>query len=200
MEVQHDHSKINSELYARYMLEILFPLEYKDLINSDKPDLISPDGSIGVEVTRVVWEEEMMAAKAFNREGIEILSGDPVKSEWENKVIGFSSPVNGVNYEGFEKLLVQKYERINNDTYSPCRQYDLYVIWRDLFEDEAGRAVSGISETDKNYSVKYRYVFLDNTEMLIRYDTASGNMEKHDISDISTDVLKKVSLEMPLGE
>ena len=194
MAEQHEYSKISSELYARFMLQALFPARYGVLERSDKPDLKTQDGAVGIEVTRVVWPGEMILAKylhpAQNEE-------DPDNADPE--VIGISSPYNGVNYEGFGKLLDYKYGRINNDGYAPCGEYDLYVIWRDLFEDEIPGAVEMIAEENRANPVNYRYVYLDTIGLVVRFDSLSGETEKISSGEESAAAFAKVTEMLAIG-
>ena len=49
------------ERYAKISLENLLGEKYASLINSDRPDLQSPDGSIGIEVTCAIRENKNVA-------------------------------------------------------------------------------------------------------------------------------------------
>ena len=216
MSNQHDYSKISSELYAKYMLEELFPSRYGVLTRSDKPDLITQDNAIGVEVTRVLWEHEMIAAKyyhdhlkgmytncvdpeiihSFEKRGNEVLTGGSIKSEWENKIIGYASPLDGTNYAGFEKLLNYKYERIKDNQYTPCNQYDLYVIWRDLFEDEVDKALDILKKVGEHYSVGYRYVYIDTIKQLVKYDSINQSVEKQEAHKACEEAFSRAEAEI----
>ena len=205
MQNNHNLDKDISELYAKFMLEEMFPNEYSKLLKSDKPDLVTNDRSIGVEVTRILWENDMAAAvyflknlrsqsidniephliDNFSQRGYEVLLGNTINAKLENKIIGFSSPSEGTNYPSFERKLETKYKRVNSDIYLKCEYYDLYVIWRELFDDELSCVTKIISEINKRFKIGYRYIYIDIGNYLYRYNTRNDFIEEFESYDLA---------------
>ena len=216
MNNNHDYDKISSELYAKYILEALYPSRYRELIRTDRPDLISEDRSIGIEVTRVLWDKEMKSVAFFNTYlkdrqidnidsqiiesfvsyGNEVLTGARIKSEWTNKIIGFSPSIDGTNYSGFKKLLIKKHERISSKKYIECDQYDLFITWGDLFEDEVDEALNIIKEINDQYTEGYTFVVLDTANYLYKYDIDGGIIEKKYTRDHSKNIIARIRAEI----
>ena len=61
------HTKLDyDECYAKIILEMFFPAKYQDLQISDRPDLRTKDGNIGIEVTSAIPQEEQEALAPYD--------------------------------------------------------------------------------------------------------------------------------------
>ncbi len=190
---------------------MLLPQDYCELIKYDRPDLIARDQSVGIEVTQVLREHEKEDAHFFSKKlskkhvdsleetdlrkfykhGNECLTGDAIKPEWKGRIIGYSSPFNGTNYEGFKKQVRKKYMKINEDQYTKCKSFDLYVFWSEPFEEELSAVCSSIKEVAAEFREQYRSVFVDLNGFVIRYDSLNGCLTKYDTSDTVHEIAEK---------
>ena len=141
------HTKLDyNECYAKIILEKFFPVEYQDLQISDRPDLRTKDGKIGIEVTSSIPQEQQEALalaceipyidKENQKKRIVYLK----KNGYEYTKYGMSHPSRGygwvgLNYPDIEKtfcgdlirVVERKIEKLNSGNYAPLPEYALFV-------------------------------------------------------------------------
>lgn len=186
----HDAEKKYFENLAKFTLCLLFQDEYKGLVNFEKPDLVTQDYRVGVEVTRVLQERKMRDERFFNRHfhrqqinslsenklnsflqnGNELITEDRVVGNGSMKIVGYASDL-GIYKEEFIALVRRKLINLNKGNYAFCDNMDLYAFWPSLFDDEIEYAIDGIGSVCECVQNDYRYVYVDNNSTLFRINT-----------------------------
>ena len=129
------HTKLDyDECYAKIVLEKFFPAKYQNLQISDRPDLRTKDGNIGIEVTSAIPQEEQEALAL----ACEIPYIDKEKQKYTK--YGMSHPSRsygwiGFNYPDIEKTfcrdfihaIEEKIKKLNSGNYDLLPEYDLFV-------------------------------------------------------------------------
>ena len=211
----HDYDKNVSEFCAKYTLEKLFPNEFVDLHkpkrNASGPDWITQDQSVGIEVTRVLFEHEKEDSaffrkelnkkrlddlppeklKDFYRNGNECMTGGKIKPEWEDVIIGYSYSSVGLNLEDCKKALIKKYNKTVSGKYVNCNVYDLYLFWIGVFEDEIDEAYKFIREDMSTFSMIFRYIYINTGEYVFRCDMHSNRFQKYEIRPYLREIVSK---------
>lgn len=141
------HTKLDyDECYAKIILEKFFPAKYQNLQISDRPDLRTKDGNIGIEVTSVIPQEEQEALalaceipyidEENQEKRIEYLK----KKGYKYTKYGMSHPSRsygwiGFNYSDIEQTFCsdfihaveEKIKKLNSGNYDLLSEYDLFV-------------------------------------------------------------------------
>lgn len=149
------HTRLDyDECFAKLVLEKFFPDKYQNLIISDKPDLRTPDGKAGIEVTSAIPEKTQEAislaveipylSEKEQRKRIEYLKSkgfeyekycltQPVESYcWS----GFGHPDIEVTFcSRFINAVKNKLIRLNSGNYALLEKYRLFVQSELLIED-----------------------------------------------------------------
>lgn len=169
------------EVYAKYILEAVYRERYGTLLLRDKPDLQTPDGEAGVEVTSVNGEifERLVTEIATSQPyqvpsdrilelcakcGIEYLS-------WKTFVI------NPLPAAGFVEPFRRKLKKLNAG-YAFLGRYDLFLYSdRHTLEDyELEPLLETLCEENKA-PISYHYVYMDAGGRLACFDLAHGTFE-----------------------
>lgn len=136
------------ERYAQISLESLLGDDYSCLLNKDRPDLQSPDGtSMGIEVTRAM-EESRESAKLLLKEiaGITPMDEDreDINSIIEN---GYAFGLQNGRYIGsreldywalalpMRRILESKVSKVSCGLYGKYRKMGLYVFCKDSLSE-----------------------------------------------------------------
>ena len=175
------HTRLDyDECYAKLVLETFCQGEFQNLIISDKPDLRTPDGKVGIEVTsaipKLTQEAESLAAEIpyidekNQKKRIEYLRkigfeyGEhcmthPVESYcWS----GFELPdVEKIGCKKFLDAVKRKIEKLNGGHYDLLEEYMLYVQSDLLIEDwmlkKLLNKLTAISKTTLSYTIIYLF-------------------------------------------
>lgn len=174
------HTKIDySECYAKIILEKFFPDEYQDLQISDRPDLRTKDGNIGIEVISAIPQEEQESLalaceipyidKEKQKKRIAYLK----KKGYKYTKYGMSHPSRsyswtGLNYPDIEKTFCRdfihavekKIQKLNSETYDLLSEYDLFVQ-SELYIEEwmPQKLIDKLSQlSTQQYSYKFIYL------------------------------------------
>ena len=141
------HTKLDyDECYAKIILEMFFLAKYQDLQISDRPDLRTKDGNIGIEVTSAIPQEEQeglaLACEIsyIDKENQEKRIAYLKKKGYEYTKYGMSHPSRsygwiGFNYPDIEKTFCrdfihaveEKVKKLNSGNYDLLPEYDLFV-------------------------------------------------------------------------
>lgn len=143
------HTKLDyNECYAKIVLEKFFPDEYQNLQISDRPDLRTKDGNVGIEVTSAIPQEEQEAL-AIGYEISYIIDEEEQKekriaylkkrgyeyTEYEMSHPSKSYGCIGLNYPDIEETFCREFiyavekkiEKLNSRTYDLLPKYNLFV-------------------------------------------------------------------------
>ena len=141
------HTKLNyDECYAKVVLERFFPNEYQALQLSDRPDLRTKDGKVGVEVTSAIPQERQEALAIASE--IPYCNPDDQKKKvdylkkngYEYTQYGMFGPMRtcrslGLAYPDIENTFCKdfisavkkKLQKLNSRTYDLLPRYNLFV-------------------------------------------------------------------------
>ena len=175
--------KMFREIYAKYVLEYLFPNEYAILIHQDRPDLLDNIKNIGIEVTQAINQESAAVMNNWNMsfcEPIERKRKEHIKRVeyydkkyhhdikfWKEDACNLKEIYNAINHKN------KKYK-----TY-PYEVMDLFVDTADNYIVENENELDELAETVlmiiKELNVLYRYVYLNITGYVYRFDTMKQN-------------------------
>ena len=141
------HTKLDyDECYAKIVLEKFFPAKYQNLQISDRPDLRTKDGNIGIEVTSAIPQEEQEALalaseipyidKEKQKERIDYLK----KIGYKYTKYGMLHPPRSYAWTGlgnpdieitfcrdFIHAVEEKIKKLNSGNYDLLPEYDLFV-------------------------------------------------------------------------
>ncbi len=214
----HNFSGNYYECLAKVTLGYIFPDKYDNLIKSERPDFISDDGSIGVEVTRAIHpldaEKDSFFSKhllkknakeidknrilSFCSDGTRLLLYGKIGGVPTDKIIGCSY---GMDREGVDLItdaIEKKYKLLNEGGYQNCSSFALYVLihnggyYEEYEIDQIFRNVLRIAEV---YEKIFDIVYIDAWDDFYVFDMINKTMTKTDKND-SLATIKKAAIEM----
>jgi hypothetical protein len=167
------------ERYAKISLENLLGKRYASLINSDRPDLQSPDGSIGIEVTRAIRENKNVAHALINE-----IAGKPitdVESE-DFRDIRKNGYAYGLDNEGWvgsleynywalahpmRRIISSKVGKVTSGFYGDFEEFGLYIFTKeDINDADVTNAIDQISELQYGKRQRYHKLFISQIQSL----------------------------------
>lgn len=169
------------EIYAKYILEAMYPERYGTLLLRDKPDLQTADGESGVEVMSVNGE-------AFERLVTEIAMETPYQAPTD-RILKLCAEC-GIEYHawrtfvidplpaaGFIEPFKRKLKKLNGG-YAFLGSYDLFLYSdRHTMEDyELEPLLDALCEENRA-PISYHYVYIDTAGKLACFDLAHGEFE-----------------------
>lgn len=169
------------EVYAKYLLEALYKDRYGTLLLRDKPDLQTPDGEAGVEVTSVNGEtfERLVTEIAMSRPGrapservLELCDRCGIEyRSWQTFVI------HPLPAAGFVEPFCKKLKKLNTG-YAFLGRYDLFLYSdRHTLEDyELDPLLEALCQ-ENQAPIAYHYVYIDAGGRLACFDLARGVFE-----------------------
>ena len=191
-----------TEQLALTLLKKHFP-EYSGLTLSDKPDLIDPQKSIGVEVTRALnpkveqrlrhVEEKMKnrditefsdeQIKKVEQFGLHIVCKEQPEEE-KDKIVGM---IRVFGLEENEQLYIAIRKKYSKQ-YTKLKRLDLYVYFRHICEGSWGTAekekvFSTAYECQKQHGEVFENIMIDFYSVLLIFD-----LKKHEIKEIPYEV------------
>ena len=211
MEKPHEFQKNYYELVAKKVLEKLWPTEFVDLKHADRPDLISTDRMIGVEVTRAlnpnVAEMEAMLRRDFignfiskvsskelqdsRNAGYTLITNKEFNRQPAEKIVGFSSPAVWHNTKHIQDAFAKKIACVNNQAYCATRELDLYIFTMDVEmneENEVKELLSFFRAEQEKCEIGFRYVFLDDEGWFYKCDLADNKVQFYNTKDFFRDL------------
>lgn len=129
------------ECFAKILLEKVYPERYKNLILSDKPDLISEDNSYGIEVTFAIPSERQekislwweLHLKGVKKEDQKLKRLNSLGIDYDKNCIGLAYngyPVNDFDsspYTNIVNSISTKVKKLNKGHYKKLDRYDLFI-------------------------------------------------------------------------
>lgn len=177
--ITHKFDTCFFERYAKISLENLLGEKYASLINSDRPDLQSPDGSIGIEVTRAIRENKNVAHALINE-----IAGKPitdVESE-DFRDIRKNGYAYGLDNEGWvgsleynywalahpmRRIISSKVGKVTNGFYGDFEEFGLYIFTKEDIDDaDVSNAIDQISELQYGKRQHYHKLFISQIKSL----------------------------------
>ena len=146
------------ERYAMISLQTLLGDRYSCLVNEDRPDLQTPDHSLGIEVTRAM-EENKSVADSLLLEMAGIIEPDDDSDAQDDYLSiidsGYAYGLRNGRYIGskeydywalalpLRRIIAGKVEKVSSGFYGHFSDFGLYVFCKDhLSEDEVDLTVS----------------------------------------------------------
>lgn len=167
------------ERYAQLTLQTVLDPNYDQLINVDRPDLQTPDGRIGIEVTRAM-DESKKAANNLLKElaGMNIREED--RSDLQQIIdSGYGYGLPGHNYMGnleyeywslaqpLQRILTSKIEKIGKGFYGKFDHFGLFVFCRDLLNiTQVEASVNYCLSLQDNLDLRFDTLYLSQTDTL----------------------------------
>lgn len=195
-------SKEYDELYAKCILEYLFPEYCLQLVHCDKPDLISDINHIGIEVTSTISKESSAAVnlwlnhptlneKQCNRlesYAFEVGKGHLIHPPKEYPCIQDDSV-----YTPIWDLVKEKLIKLNTG-YISCEKYYLYILTDlDLHLVPPQKIIEKIHTiTSNSFERVFSIIFIatnENTVLMMDLDT--GRYDNRSFDDCQTTLAKK---------
>ena len=169
------------ELYAKYILETLYSRRYGTLLLRDKPDLQTPDGAAGVEVTSVNGE-------VFERLVTEIAMSKPDRAPSE-RILELCAKC-GIEYHAWQTFVIKplpaagfivpfrrKVKKLNAG-YAFLGRYDLFLYSdrHTLMDCELEPLLESL-RSENQAPISFHYVYIDAGGKLACFDLAGGVFE-----------------------
>ncbi len=161
------------ERYAQICLESILGSDYSTLINQDRPDLQTPDHTLGIEVTRAMEPRKDVAQELLTEmAGFEVNSED---KEEMGKIIssGYGYGLQDGRYIGqreyeywrlalpLRRIIESKVSKVGSGFYGDFKEYGLYIFCKDdISEEEVILTMEYTSELQRNLDLKYSIMYL----------------------------------------
>lgn len=179
------------ERYASITLETLLGGKFSGLVNKDRPDLQSQDGKLGIEVTRAM-EPNKKEANQLLKELAGMHINEEHKADLQAIVeSGYAYGLPGLQYTGsvewdywllaqpLQRILKSKIEKVARGFYGEFKEFGLYVFCRDILNlTQVENAVSYVLSLQNNLDLRFRTLFLSQTDTLYVCDLTDNIMEK----------------------
>lgn len=192
------------ELYAKSVLEVLFPEEYRNLILSDKPDLVDDNLCFGIEVTHPVDEEyekydSYFQDKLYNKAKEELPKKGLLRFTDSKRELIFDKETNRVDaykkpYVPFDIELIytairKKFSKLNSGLYKYPNNISLYLNMSIYSKENIGdTTVNGILDYAINLKNSSEYsfkeVYYDCLMVLYRINLDTRKVEEYDLLDL----------------
>ena len=149
------------ERYAQLCLTELLGGEFADLVNSDRPDLQSPNGTheVGIEVTRAM-EQSKDAARHLLKEmaGVTATNGDYIGYK-EYEYWSMALPM--------ERVLKSKVAKVVGGFYGDFKRFGLYVFCKDNLSDfDVLKTLRYVRSLQRGHERRYSALFLSEISTL----------------------------------
>ena len=173
------HDTCFFERYAQISLSTLLGSEFDSLVNLDRPDLQSPDGtSIGIEVTRAM-EESKSAELALLKDVAGITAGRRTEDIDQILEYGYGFGLQGGKYIGLKefsywsmalpmrRILESKVSKVASGFYGRFDRMGLFVFSKDnLGEGAAVKAMNYTISLQKYQDIKYDRLYIADVDDL----------------------------------
>ena len=166
------------ERYAQLCLTELLGGDYAGLVNADRPDLQSPDGThdVGIEVTRAM-EQNKDAARHLLKEmaGVTATDEDLKNLSDLEQIIssGYGYGLDAGDYIGYkeyeywsmalplERILRSKVAKVTGGFYGDFRRFGLYVFCKDNLSDfDILKTLRYVRSLQRGHERHYNALFL----------------------------------------
>lgn len=187
------------ERYAMISLQTLLGHRFDSLVNEDRPDLQTPDHSIGIEVTRAMEENKTVAdSLLLEMAGITVPDDqcrEDAESDYRDIIsCGYGYGLQGGKYIGrkeydywslalpLRRIIRSKVEKVMSGFYGNFREYGLYIFCKDqLDEEDITAAMLYTSDLQKEGETSYSTLYISLIDRLYVCDMKSGMKTWHDI-------------------
>ncbi len=167
------------ERYAKFTLEELLGNSFSNLVNKDRPDLQSSDGTVGIEVTRAMEPDKHNANQLLKE-----LAGMNIAQDQHDDLqaivkSGYAYGLPGLNYTGsveyeywalaqpLQRILSSKIEKVARGFYGKFEEFGLFVFCRDLLDlTQVENAVEYALMLQNNLDLRYKTLYLSQTDTL----------------------------------
>ena len=133
------------ERYAQLTLETILGEKYSGLVNKDRPDLQSRNGTVlGIEVTRAMEPDRHNANQLLKELAGMQIAQEHLEDMQHIVKSGYAYGLPGLNYTGtieqeywalaqpLQRILTSKVEKVGKGFYGNFQEFGLYVFCRDL--------------------------------------------------------------------
>ena len=194
------HDTCFFERYAQISLSTLLGSEFDSLVNLDRPDLQSPDGtSIGIEVTRAM-EESKSAELALLKDVAGITAGRRTEDIDQILEYGYGFGLQGGKYIGLKefsywsmalpmrRILESKVSKVASGFYGRFDRMGLFVFSKDnLGEGAAVKAMNYTISLQKYQELRYDRLYIADVDDLFVCNldeglSASSRIERYRIT------------------
>ncbi len=193
------------ERYAQLTLETILGKKYSGLVNKDRPDLQSPNGTtLGIEVTRAMEPDRHNANQLLKELAGMHIAQEHLEDMQQIVKSGYAYGLPGLNYTGtieqeywalaqpLQRILTSKVEKVGKGFYGNFQEFGLYVFCRDLLNlTQVEAAVNFTLALQDNLDLRFNTLYLSQTDTLyvcrlsdnLFYEGITGRIDTYDIPD-----------------
>ena len=191
------------ERYAQICLESILGSNYSTLINQDRPDLQTPDHTLGIEVTRAMEPRKDVAQELLTEmAGFEVNSED---KEEMGKIIssGYGYGLQDGRYIGqreyeywrlalpLRRIIESKVSKVGAGFYGDFKEYGLYIFCKDdISEEEVILTMEYTSELQRNLDLKYSIMYLSLIDRLYVCNLSDVDPHLHPTRCVSHEITR----------
>lgn len=195
----HSANKKYYETRALLTLKALFPDEFSEWFNSDRPDLVSNNKIKGIEVVRAVdrsreeassYYAKFMGGKfensipeeklnKFIALGNHYVTLNEIDPNMPPKIVGYSSGIRWHTTNNIFQAISKKVDYLDDTKW--CTQYVSLYIFTDSFkeydENDIKEIVNKIQQLQNNKKMKYEFLFVDDCGWFHKCNLKTGKYE-----------------------
>lgn len=182
------------ERYAKLTLETILGAKYSDLVNKDRPDLQTDDGSIGIEVTRALKESKIEAIKLLNE--MAVAEVKDIANLTEKRGAGYVYGLSDADYVGSEeyrywleasplkRVIENKVKKVTNGFYGDFEDFGLYIFTKDdMTADDLLAAMKWTMDLQAGANQQFATLYISEVQNLYVCDVATLSYKQYPISD-----------------
>ena len=168
------------ERYAQLTLETILGEKYSGLVNKDRPDLQSRNGTVlGIEVTRAMEPDRHNANQLLKELAGMQIAQEHLEDMQHIVKSGYAYGLPGLNYTGtieqeywalaqpLQRILTSKVEKVGKGFYGNFQEFGLYVFCRDLLNlTQVEAAVNYTLSLQDNLDLRFNTLYLSQTDTL----------------------------------
>ena len=173
------------ERYAMASLRHLFGGPYADLVNRDRPDLQSPDHSIGIEVTRAMREDRYAAQALVNEmAGTDVYDIPYAYGSYPSAQMSLREQRYWNTALPMQRILESKIQKVGNGFYGDFDTMGLYIFSKeDLLESEVESSLRLAMLLQQGLTKVYDIIFISQIQALYVCNPQKGTFRTIDIDD-----------------
>lgn len=206
MDLPHDLEKKYYEALAGFILETYDKESFGFLQMSDRPDIISQDRKIGIEVTRQMRpsfkekgeyfekylkgrrlsEVDPIGLERFRSNGFRVITLNAYQPGAEEIICAYSPPAFWISNEPLIQAISKKIRRINTTTYQEVDRLCLFVMTDflcDCEEENMRELLPNITARNQQAEKQFDMLFINDWKDLHIYDFHTGAYERRYIED-----------------
>ena len=221
---RHDYEKRYFEITAKMILENVYGESLGALTISDKPDIVSQDKSIGIEVTRIIrpgqkiredyFEKSLVGKqhkhldiagiKRFEKDGYEVLTNERLHNvKNDDTVTAYITPVFELTTQPAKDAIIKKLDKINSGEYQPVEELYLYLIADFVFnynEGDIQEITAYFVEENAKTVRKFDGLYIDNWEQLYKCDFITREIQKNELNGLHKRICDEARRLADLGD